>query len=36
MKIDTIKHKQTSQDAHEGIRPTYVDLNPEKIKDDFN
>ena len=22
-----------SQDAHEGIRPTYVELNPEKIKD---
>ena len=22
-----------SQDAHEGIRPTYVDLNPDKIKD---
>ena len=29
------KTKQTSQDAHEGIRPTYVDLNPEKIKDDL-
>ena len=27
------KAKQNSQDAHEGIRPTYVDLNPEKIKD---
>ena len=29
------KTKQTSQDAHEGIRPTYIDLNPEKIKDDL-
>ena len=28
--------KQTSQDAHEGIRPTYVDLNPEEIKDDLS
>ena len=27
------KTKQNSQDAHEGIRPTYVELNPEKIKD---
>ncbi len=27
------KTKQNSQDAHEGIRPTYIDLNPEKIKD---
>ena len=27
------KTKQTSQDAHEGIRPTYIDLNPENIKD---
>lgn len=27
------KTKQNSQDAHEGIRPTYVDLNPEQIKD---
>ena len=27
------KTKQTSQDAHEGIRPTYIDLNPEDIKD---
>ena len=29
------KTKQNSQDAHEGIRPTYVDLNPEDIKDDL-
>ena len=29
------KTKQTSQDAHEGIRPTYIDLNPEQIKDDL-
>ena len=26
------KTKQNAQDAHEGIRPTYVDLEPEKIK----
>jgi len=26
------KTKQNSQDAHEGIRPTYIDLEPEKIK----
>lgn len=26
------KTKQNSQDAHEGIRPTYIELNPEKIK----
>ena len=30
------KTKQTSQDAHEGIRPTYIDLNPEEIKDSLN
>ena len=29
------KTKQNSQDAHEGIRPTYIDLNPEDIKDDL-
>ena len=27
------KTKQNSQDAHEGIRPTYIELNPEKTKD---
>ena len=27
------KTKQNSQDAHEGIRPTYIELNPDKIKD---
>ena len=27
------KTKQNAQDAHEAIRPTYVELNPEKIKD---
>ena len=27
------KTKSGAQDAHEGIRPTYVELNPEKIKD---
>ena len=27
------KTKQNSQDAHEAIRPTYIDLNPDEIKD---
>ncbi len=27
------KTKQNSQDAHEGIRPTYIDLNPEMLKE---
>ena len=27
------KTKQNAQDAHEAIRPTYIDLEPEKIKD---
>ena len=27
------KTKQNAQDAHEGIRPTYIDLNPEEIKE---
>ena len=27
------KTKQSAQDAHEGIRPTYVDLTPESIKE---
>ena len=27
------KTKENSQDAHEGIRPTYIELEPEKIKD---
>ena len=27
---------QSAQDAHEGIRPTYIDLNPEDIKNDLN
>ena len=30
------KTKQNSQDAHEGIRPTYIELDPEMIKDDLN
>ena len=30
------KTKQNSQDAHEGIRPTYVDLNPEEIMDSLS
>ena len=29
------KTKQNSQDAHEGIRPTYIELNPEEIKDNL-
>ena len=29
------KAKQNSQDAHEAIRPTYIDLTPEKIKGDL-
>ena len=27
------KTKQNSQDAHEAIRPTYIDLEPETIKE---
>lgn len=27
------KTKQDAQDAHEAIRPTYIDINPEDIKD---
>lgn len=30
------KTKQNSQDAHEGIRPTYIELNPDKIKDSLS
>lgn len=30
------KNKSASQDAHEAIRPTYVDLTPEEIKDSVN
>lgn len=30
------KAKQNSQDAHEAIRPTYIDLTPEKLKDEPN
>ncbi len=30
------KTKQTSQDAHEGIRPTYIDLNPEDLKESLS
>ncbi|MBR6505055.1 MAG: type I DNA topoisomerase [Clostridia bacterium] len=29
------KTKQDAQDAHEGIRPTNIDLSPEKIKQDL-
>ena len=30
------KSKQNSQDAHEAIRPTYIDLEPEIIKDNLS
>ena len=30
------KNKSASQDAHEAIRPTYIDLTPEEIKDSVN
>lgn len=30
------KTKQNSQDAHEAIRPTYIELEPESIKDDLS
>ncbi len=30
------KTKASAQDAHEGIRPTYVELTPEMIKDSLN
>ena len=30
------KTKQNAQDAHEAIRPTYIDLEPEKIKEHLN
>ena len=30
------KTKQNSQDAHEGIRPTYIELNPDKIKESLS
>ena len=30
------KTSKEAQDAHEGIRPTYADLEPEKIKDDLS
>ena len=33
MKNRYYKTKQNAQDAHEAIRPTYIDLEPEKIKD---
>jgi len=32
-RIPEYKNKKTSQDAHEGIRPTRVELSPEKVKD---
>ena len=30
------KGKSNAQDAHEAIRPTYIELNPEDIKDSLN
>ena len=30
------KGKKNSQDAHEAIRPTYVELTPEALKDKHN
>ena len=36
MKIVIIKQNKDAQDAHEAIRPTYADLEPEKIKQSFN
>ena len=30
------KTKDNSQDAHEAIRPTYIDLSPDKVKDSLN
>lgn len=30
------KNKSASQDAHEAIRPSYVDLKPDEIKDSLN
>jgi DNA topoisomerase-1 len=30
------KNKATSQDAHEAIRPTHVDLEPDKVKSSLN
>ena len=30
------KTKENSQDAHEAIRPTYIELTPDKVKDSLN
>ena len=30
------KTKENSQDAHEAIRPTYIDLSPDKVKNSLN
>ena len=30
------KTKKDAQDAHEGIRPTYIDIDPEQIKNDLS
>ncbi len=30
------KNKSASQDAHEAIRPTYIDMTPDEIKDSLN
>ena len=35
-KFHTFKTKNNAQDAHEAIRPTHVELDPERIKDSLN
>ena len=35
-KYHTFKTKSSAQDAHEAIRPTHVELDPERIKDSLN
>ena len=35
-KFHTFKTKSGAQDAHEAIRPTHVELDPERIKDSLN
>ena len=35
MKIVIIKQEKDAQDAHEGIRPTYINIEPDSIKGDL-
>lgn len=35
-KIDTTKKSSDAQDAHEGIRPTYINITPDSIKDSLS